>query len=123
MLNKIREAFSNFEKSTDHVKRIRYFSEAIELIKKYNDVTPDHQKIIKNLKLTYTRKLIEQLSPETKLDFPENEWPAYLSILIFDCKKEVEQLTSEYPELKKKHLTFIESLKEDIKSLIEYLKK
>jgi hypothetical protein len=97
----------SFEKSNDHSKRTRYFEDAIEILNNHLQDTPEtlHKVFIENLKLTYTRKLLEQLPLLSTLDI--DDWTKYLMLLIQSVPNETEALSKEHSQLRQNKEAFI----------------
>lgn len=94
------EFLKSFEKSNDHSKRTRHFEDAIEIINDHLEANPDtsYNVFIKNLKLTYTRILLEQLPSLSALDI--EDWTRYLILLMQTVPNEIEVLMKEHVQLK-----------------------
>ena len=108
--NDLKEAvdfLKSFEKSNDHSKRTRHFEDAIENLNSHLEANPDtsHKVFIKNLKLTYTRILLEQLPSLSILDI--EDWTRYLMLLMQTVPNETEALTKEHSQLKVNKEAFI----------------
>ena len=63
-----------FEKSESHTKRTRNFNDGIDLLNDYVEENPDspHLVFIENIKTSYTRKLLEQLTLQRYLMLIDN---------------------------------------------------
>ncbi len=124
MLDDIRKAFSNFERSKDHSERVKFFQDALNQAKTIleSNIAQSEKDKINDLKYIYTRKLLEQIGPEYGLTFPEDHWVDYWMFLDFDCKKEVDKLFSENMKLKENYKIFFESVRDDMKALLRFFK-
>lgn len=113
-----------FERSNDHTKRTRYFKDAIEILNSHLQDNSDttHKDFIKNLRLTYTKKLLEQLPLLSTLDM--DDWSKYLILLIQSVPNETEVLSKEHPKLKQNKEAFIAIwINETIDMLKKYLNR
>jgi hypothetical protein len=97
----------SFEKSNDHSKRTQHFEDAIENLNSHLEANSDtsHKVFIKNLKLTYTRILLEQLPSLSTLDI--EDWARYLRLLMQTAPNETEALTKEHSHLRVNKEAFI----------------
>ena len=122
MLSSIRDSFLKFERANEHEKRIKHFHEALEKISKYLATNPSDEEtgIVENIKLSYVRKLLEQIGPESGFTYPDEEWIQYL-LIISKCKKEVDQLTAKNKILLENYNIFKESTNEERKELLRLL--
>ena len=102
-----------FEESSVHTKRTRAFEDAIEIFNSHLQDAPDtsHKLFIKNLKRTYTRKLLEQLPSFFTLDI--YDWFGYCKLLLISVQNESEEIGKEYPHLKQNAEKFIEVWREE----------
>ncbi|TFG96674.1 MAG: hypothetical protein E4H13_11880 [Calditrichales bacterium] len=125
MLDEIRSTFAKFEQATEHPRKIEHFRRALGKINSFSNTKPKpaEKEIVKNIKLTYTRKLLEQIDPDSGMEFPDDNWADYLKILLIDCKPEVERLTADHPRLLHNLEIFKESVKEDLNTLIDLLEQ
>jgi len=106
-INQAVELLKKFEKAEDHIHRTKYFKEAVYILNNHLSMNPNssNKKFIENIKLTYTRKLLEQLSDLPLLDF--ESWFQYIYLFYFRIKDEVELDTKKYPNLEKNYKNFI----------------
>lgn len=106
-ITEARELLAKFEQTQDHGKRLRYFEDAIELLDQYAEDDPDSDEgcLARNIRKTYTRKLIEELPSLRVLDI--DDWFSYSMILLLKVKKNVEALCTEHPALKTNFDNFI----------------
>jgi hypothetical protein len=97
----------SFEKANNHSKRTRSFEDAIENLNSYLEANPDtsNKVFIKNLKLTYTRILLEQLPSLSALDI--EDWTRYLMLLMQTVANETEALAKEHLQLRVNKDAFI----------------
>ncbi len=123
MLSEIRELFSCFERSSAHHERVKSFRNALDKIKEFMMSSPDKEEIeiTNNLKLAYTRKLLEQISPESEIPFPEEYWIDYAKILLIECKPEVEEIVAKNSQLLRNLNLFKESIKGDLQEFVRML--
>ena len=125
MLDEIRNTFAKFEQATEHPRKIEHFRRALGKINSFlnSKPKPNDKEIVKNIKLTYTRKLLELIDPDSGTEFPETNWADYLKILLIDCKPEVERLTADNPRFLHNLEFFKEAVKEDLNTLIDLLEQ
>ncbi|MBI5967947.1 MAG: hypothetical protein HY882_08840 [Deltaproteobacteria bacterium] len=100
----IREAralFSRYEKSRDHLERTRYFEDAINILDDFLADNPDlpHKSFIENLKLTYIRKLLEELPGLGTLSY--DDWGHYILLLYINLEVKKNIIIQKGPSLQK----------------------
>ncbi len=97
------ETFDNLQK---HEFRAGDYENAIEILNAYLTQNPgsSHINFIKNIKLTYTRKLLEQLPKLHTLTF--SEWVPYMIAFYFTAKNEIDMVIERYPNLGKYYKDF-----------------
>ena len=113
----------SFEKSNNHSKRTRSFEDAIENLNSHLEANPDtsHEVFIKNLKLTYTRILLEQLPSLSALDIAD--WTRYLMLLMQTVPNETEALTKEYSQLRVNKEAFITIWIDEMIAILEKISR
>lgn len=104
-IRKARLLLKEFEESGSHSKKIRYFESGINILNNYLEDFPQspHKKLIMNIRLSYTRILLNQLN---KISPDMEEWVDYL-LLFSKVKKEADQLKETNSDLKVKHEEFM----------------
>jgi hypothetical protein len=105
-VRKARSLLEEFERSSSHSKKIRYFENGINILDDYLEDFPQspHKEFIMNIKLAYTRTLINQLN---KIRPDMDEWVDYISLLFSKVKKEVDRVQETNPDLKANYEDFI----------------
>ena len=105
-IRKARSLLKQFEESGSHSNKIRCFENGINILDDYLEGFPQspHKKLIMNIRLSYTRSLINQLK---KISPEMDEWFDYCSLLFFKVSKEVDQIRETNPELKANYEDFI----------------
>lgn len=105
---KARNLLNEFEKSCADLKlrRIWYFDNAIDALNSHLRDYPDSpcKEIIFNIKLSYTRSLLRQLSEFRAPDV--RDW-IKIALLFIRVKNELSQITETIPELKKSYQNFM----------------
>ena len=107
----------NFEKATDQSERIEYFEEAIDILDSLVDDFSTNIQLVTNLRLTYTRKLLEHLPSMEGVNI--DDWVDYTKILLLKVNKEVDVITSKNEELKQKYKYFINIWVSEVIALLE----
>lgn len=113
--------FVQFERSNEHEKRVQFFGKAINILDTHlseNHESP-HKEFVNNLKLAYTRKLLEQLSEGSRLPSPTEDWFSYLWLMLKDCQTEIEVLTKRSPSLRQSYDNFIQMWGDDAVRVLE----
>ena len=107
-LAEARELLEVAATSKNHVEKTRAFEDAIDIMNDYLSDNPEstHKVLIKNLKQTYSRKLIESLPEIMPPDM--DIWFEYLKIFLLKVKPEVEKITESNPILRTNYKEFIE---------------
>jgi hypothetical protein len=100
----IREAvalFEAWERSVNDVHAARGFTEAVQILEDYLECEPDtpHRWFIQNLKLSNTRRLLQQLARVDKKDF--SLWLEYALAALSAVDKEVASVMAANPDLAK----------------------
>lgn len=93
-ITEARDLLREFERIEDHSIRTRKFEDALELLDPY--LPEDNSQvshIAANLRRTYTRKLLEQLSCLHFLDI--DDWFSYAMLLLTKLNNEVDAICSE----------------------------
>jgi hypothetical protein len=98
----IREAialFEAWEASINDVGAAKRFTEAVQMLDDYLEYEPHtpHQAFIRNLKLSNTRRLLQQLSKVDKKDF--GLWLEYALSALSAVSDEAQSVMSASPEL------------------------
>ena len=96
-----------FESEPDHTERTRDFEDAIDILNDcMSDKIADHlsTKAV-NLKKTYTKKLLVNLSDLLSTEF--DIWFLYTRLLLLKVPNEVKLIINEYPTTGKTYSTFI----------------
>lgn len=97
----------NSEKESNRSLRMRAFKDAVDILNDHLNIGPDspHKSFVENIKLTYTRKFLEEL---TKLFNADIEvWFDYTQLFLLKVPKEVEVNIEKHPQLKKDYEKFI----------------
>lgn len=101
-ISEARVLFQKFERTADHSERVRHFEDALDLLDSYlpDQDTSQAGQLAENLRRTYTRRLLEQLSSLHSLDITGDkrvyfeDWLRY-SVLLTKLQKEVDALCTE----------------------------
>jgi hypothetical protein len=99
----IREAiglFEAWERETTDVHAAKGFTEAVQLLDDYLECEPDspHRRFIENLRLSNTRRLLQQLARIDKKDF--SLWLEYALAALAAVEREAASVVAANPELK-----------------------
>jgi hypothetical protein len=100
----IREAlalFEAWERSINDVHAAARFTEAVQILDDYLECEPDspHKGFIQNLRLSNTRRLLQQLTRVDKRDFAL--WLEYALAVLAAVDNEAQSVIAADPELKK----------------------
>lgn len=112
-VSEARNLLERAEVETDHVIRTRYFEDAIDALNDYLSDYPEtpHKFLIEKLKLTYTRKFLENLSGLLRTDI--EIWFYYTKLFLLKVPNEVKSNIENNPTLKEIYKTFIEVWKKE----------
>jgi hypothetical protein len=102
-IREIREAielFEAWEASINHADAAKRFTEAMQLLGDYLDYEPDssHRQFVKNLRLSNTRRLLQQLAKVDRKDF--GLWLEYALAVMAVVDQEAAPVIAANPELK-----------------------
>lgn len=100
----IREAvalFESWERSINDLHAAKGFTEAVQMLEDYLECEPDtpHRGFIQNLKLSNTRRLLQQLARVDKKDF--SLWLEYALAALSAVDKEAQSVMAANPDLRK----------------------
>lgn len=100
----IREAialFESWERSINDLHAAKGFTEAVQILEDYLECEPDtpHRAFIQNLKLSNTRRLLQQLARVDRKDF--SLWLEYALAALSAVDKEVASVMAANPDLGK----------------------
>ena len=100
----IREAialFESWERSINDLHAAKGFTEAVQILEDYLECEPDtpHRSFIQNLKLSNTRRLLQQLARVDRKDF--SLWLEYALAALSAVDKEVASVMAANPDLGK----------------------
>jgi hypothetical protein len=100
----IREAialFEAWERSINDLHAAKGFIEAVQMLDDYLECEPDtpHRAFIQNLRLSNTRRLLQQLTRVDRRDF--SLWLEYALAVLAAVEKEAQSVIGANPELKK----------------------
>lgn len=100
----IREAvalFESWERSINDLHAAKGFTEAVQILEDYLECEPDtpHRAFIQNLKLSNTRRLLQQLARVDKKDF--SLWLEYAIAALSAVDKEAQSVMDANPDLRK----------------------
>lgn len=99
----IREAvalFESWERSMNDLSAAKHFTEAVQLLDDYLECEPEspHKQFIQNLKVSNTRRLLQQLAQIDKTDFAL--WLEYALVALALVDREAESIMDANPGLK-----------------------
>ena len=94
------ELFEAWEASINHADAAKRFTEAMQLLDDYLDYAPDspHRQFVKNLRLSNTRRLLQQLAKVDRKDF--GLWLEYALAVMAVVDHEAAPVIAANPELK-----------------------
>jgi hypothetical protein len=100
-----------FERTEDHLQRLRYFEHAIDLLDQYAEEHPHSgvAGLARRIQNSYTRKLLEEL-PSLLGTLDISDWYHYSFILQWKIERNVEILCNEQPTLKRNFEKFYENV-------------
>ena len=101
------DLLNSFEKSNDHSQRTRDFTDAIDILNDFLRHYPEspHESYVRNVKVAYTRKLLEQLPRLAILDI--DDWFSYSVPLLLNASADVDAAISGNPDLKQNLKAFL----------------
>jgi|GEM_PF-6914130 len=122
--------FESFERSFDdtwevlHEHRIRDFNKAVAVLAAYSECHPpsSDQAVIRNLRMTYTRKFLEEMSPSFLGNLENLKIIADYLTIYCRMKSEIETITGEHPDLIQNCEKF-DSLRKEFLELLDELQK
>jgi hypothetical protein len=99
--------FESWEKSINDYHSARRFTEAVQLLDDYLEVEPGtpYRELIRNLKISNTRRLLQHLARVDKKDFAV--WVEYALLVLSLVDKEAASVLATQPELKKDFDAFL----------------
>ena len=100
----IREAialFEAWERSINDLHAAKGFTEAVQMLDDYLECEPDspHKAFIQNLRVSNTRRLLQQLTRVDKRDF--SLWLEYALAVLAAVENEAQSVLAANPDLKK----------------------
>ena len=100
----IREAialFEAWERSINDLHAAKGFTEAVQMLDDYLECEPDspHKAFIQNLRLSNTRRLLQQLTRLDRRDF--SLWLEYALAVLAAVENEAQSVLAANPDLKK----------------------
>ena len=100
----------NALEQTDHGKRTAYFEEALDILDSYISDYPEtpQKTFIKNIRLTYTRKLLEGLASFRERDIDIGTFVRYYGIFTDKANKEFVTICEKYSNLEKEYKSFVD---------------
>jgi hypothetical protein len=117
-IKEARDLLREFERTTNHSMRVRKFEDALELLDSY---LPENNsqagRIAANLRLTYAKKLLEQLPSLHFLDF--NDWFSYSVLLLTKLKNEIDGICFEHKDSEDAFNAFIKIWANEAIALIQ----
>ena len=99
--------FESWEKSINDYQSARRFTEAVQLLDDYLEAEPGtpYRELIRNLKISNTRRLLQHLARVDKKDFAL--WVEYALLVLSLVDKEAASVLATQPELKKDFDAFL----------------
>jgi hypothetical protein len=121
----IREAitlFESWERSINDEAAAKRFTEAVELLDDYLECEPDtpYKAFIQNLRVSNTRRLLQQLARVDRKDFAI--WLEYALAVVSVVDKEAESAMATQPELRKDYDAFLGAWKDVLSVALERVK-
>lgn len=107
------EAKSLFEMSldqTEHWKRLAYFEDALDAIEDFLSDFPEtpYNNFIDNIRLTYTKKLIDGLSSIRESDIDVKLFIKYLTTIEHKMSREFQVICKNHPELEEEYKSYLD---------------
>lgn len=101
------DLLSSFEKSNDHSQKTRDFADAIDILNDFLRHNPEspHASYVRNLKVTYTRRLLEQLPKLATLNI--DDWFSYSVPLLLNASGDVDAAINGNPDLEQNLKAFL----------------
>jgi len=95
------ELFESWERSINDLNAARGFTQAVQILEDYLEYEPDtpHRAFVQNLKLSNTRRLLQQLARVDRKDFAL--WLEYALAALSAVEKETRSAMAMNPELKR----------------------
>lgn len=102
------ELFESWERSINDLHAARGFTEAVQILEDYLEYEPDtpHRAFVQNLKLSNTRRLLQQLAQVDRKDF--SLWLEYALAALSAVENEARSAMAANPELKKDLEAFLQ---------------
>jgi len=93
--------FESWERSINDLHAATGFTEAVQILDDYLESEPDspHQAFIQNLRLSNTRRLLQQLARVDKKDF--SLWLEYALAALAAVENETRSVVAAHPDLEK----------------------
>lgn len=93
--------FESWERSINELHAAKGFTEAAQILDHYLEAEPDspHRGFIQNLRLSNTRRLLQQLARVDKKDF--SLWLEYALAALAAVENEAQSVMAAHPELRK----------------------
>ena len=92
------------ERESDPEQETRHIEEALLLLETADDPTPEEARLIANLRMSYTRRLLTKVPKLKSVSF--DVWLLYFNVLV-TLASEVEALTTADPELAANRQEFV----------------
>ncbi len=121
-IKEARALLEGAERSKDPEEKARLLEEGLDMLDYYceerQNLNEDKQKLICNVRISHTRRLLKQLLAIKKIDF--DLWYKYINLINLRLNNERNKLFQEDPELEENYMEFFELYKEErAEALIE----
>ena len=115
--------FEAWEASINDVGAARGFTEAVQILDDFLECEPDtpHRAFIQNLKISNTRRLLQQLTKVDKKDF--SLWLEYAVSAISAVNNEAESVMRAHPELKADFASFLKTWGSAVTDALQRIQK
>lgn len=115
-IHEARILFEKAEKSVLPLEKHHFLKEAVEILDSYDEENPDElqaeKDLIRNMRVTYARRLLSQLTDIEEID-PET-WIVFMMLFTTKLHNEISTVTKKDPDLKTKYNQFVKLWREEI---------
>lgn len=118
-ISKARKLLQKYKQELNHKMRVRYFTDALDLLDPYINDEPDSEagRLSKNIRHAYIKELLESLPSLSTLDI--DEWWQYFWELFIKQSDEVEALCNEDAILKQNYMNFLHLWGQEVMNFLQ----
>src|SRR4029077_13720582 len=115
-ISEARALLERAERESDPEQETHHIEEALLLLETADDPTPEEARLIANLRMSYTRRLLTKVPKLKSVSF--DVWWLYFNVLV-TLASEVEALTTADPELAANRRDFVAMWGPEVLAAIE----